>query len=64
MHVWPSLNDAATATDYLAGEAVTPTRLVRVTFKSVAAAGLPIITRYVLLPATALAIFAGADVFG
>jgi hypothetical protein len=33
-------------------------------FCALAAAGLPIITRYVLLPATLLAIFAGAGAFG
>jgi hypothetical protein len=33
-------------------------------FCVLAAAGLPIITRYVLLPATLLAIFAGAGIFG
>jgi hypothetical protein len=33
-------------------------------FSVLAAAGLPIITRYLLLPATLLAIFAGAGVFG
>ncbi len=38
--------------------------LATLAFCVLAAAGLPIITRYLLLPATLLAIFAGAGVFG
>ena len=44
--------------------AVAASLLAVAAFTVLAAAGLPIITRYVLLPAALLAIFAGAGVFG